>query len=176
MGRRGKAEDEGFESLSLQQDGLMPTPLPGAFISPWILPRAIKQSTGLFDTPVCGLVPPFRIPNPMAKKKHTRMGVLLFWQRMRDSNPRERGQSPVCYRYTNPLCWDYYTQIFVKVKKSFCLFQTFSSQGKGLPVRTSSFRYRKVASSPWSRSMVRIWRSCFCVLGCIRSRSMPRSK
>ena len=27
----------------------------------------------------------------------------LFWQRMRDSNPRERSQSPVCYRYTNPL-------------------------------------------------------------------------
>ena len=26
-----------------------------------------------------------------------------FWQRMRDSNPRERSQSPVCYRYTNPL-------------------------------------------------------------------------
>ena len=30
-------------------------------------------------------------------------GYLLFWQRMRDSNPRERSQSPVCYRYTNPL-------------------------------------------------------------------------
>ncbi len=30
-------------------------------------------------------------------------GVQL-WQRMRDSNPRKRSQSPVCYRYTNPLC------------------------------------------------------------------------
>ena len=30
--------------------------------------------------------------------------VFLFWQRMRDSNPRKRSQSPVCYRYTNPLC------------------------------------------------------------------------
>ena len=29
--------------------------------------------------------------------------VSLFWQRMRDSNPRKRSQSPVCYRYTNPL-------------------------------------------------------------------------
>ena len=29
--------------------------------------------------------------------------TVLFWQRMRDSNPRERSQSPVCYRYTNPL-------------------------------------------------------------------------
>ena len=33
----------------------------------------------------------------------TRMGICYFWQRMRDSNPRERSQSPVCYRYTNPL-------------------------------------------------------------------------
>ena len=29
-------------------------------------------------------------------------GVQL-WQGMRDSNPRKRSQSPVCYRYTNPL-------------------------------------------------------------------------
>ena len=27
----------------------------------------------------------------------------FLWQRMRDSNPRKRSQSPVCYRYTNPL-------------------------------------------------------------------------
>ena len=33
----------------------------------------------------------------------TRMGICYFWQRMRDSNPRKRSQSPVCYRYTNPL-------------------------------------------------------------------------
>ena len=26
-----------------------------------------------------------------------------FWQRMRDSNPHKRSQSPVCYLYTNPL-------------------------------------------------------------------------
>ena len=31
------------------------------------------------------------------------MGICIFWQRMRDSNPRKRSQSPVCYRYTNPL-------------------------------------------------------------------------
>ena len=37
-------------------------------------------------------------------KKTTPKGCGLFWQRMRDSNPRERSQSPVCYRYTNPLC------------------------------------------------------------------------
>ena len=31
------------------------------------------------------------------------MGIWFLWQRMRDSNPRKRSQSPVCYRYTNPL-------------------------------------------------------------------------
>ena len=32
-----------------------------------------------------------------------RMFGELSWQGMRDSNPRKRSQSPVCYRYTNPL-------------------------------------------------------------------------
>ena len=36
------------------------------------------------------------------KKEETPKGV-SSWQRMRDSNPRKRSQSPVCYRYTNPL-------------------------------------------------------------------------
>ena len=50
------------------------------------------------------VVPPFRIRScPLPKIKATRMGGFYFWQRMRDSNPRERSQSPVCYRYTNPL-------------------------------------------------------------------------
>ncbi len=46
------------------------------------------------------------------------MGICYFWQRMRDSNPRKRSQSPVCYRYTNPLYAEqlYYTQLFQKVK------------------------------------------------------------
>ena len=42
----------------------------------------------------------------------------IFWQGMRDSNPRKRSQSPVCYRYTNPLterlseAHDYYNDLF----------------------------------------------------------------
>ena len=38
----------------------------------------------------------------------------FLWQRMRDSNPRKRSQSPVCYRYTNPLFTNqmYYTPFF----------------------------------------------------------------
>ena len=48
------------------------------------------------------------------------------WQGMRDSNPRKRSQSPVCYRYTNPLyaCLSskgmiYYTRLFAFVKHFF---------------------------------------------------------
>ena len=40
------------------------------------------------------------------KRKNLRsLGIVGFssWQGMRDSNPRKRSQSPVCYRYTNPL-------------------------------------------------------------------------
>ncbi len=29
--------------------------------------------------------------------------IALRWQRMKDSNPHKRSQSPVCYHYTNPL-------------------------------------------------------------------------
>ena len=47
-----------------------------------------------------------RIPIPAIKNADTRMGICIFWQRMRDSNPRKRSQSPVCYRYTNPLGGD----------------------------------------------------------------------
>ena len=36
------------------------------------------------------------------KKPHRKVWFFC-WQRMRDSNPRKRSQSPVCYRYTNPL-------------------------------------------------------------------------
>ena len=50
---------------------------------------------------------------------------------MRDSNPRKRSQSPVCYRYTNPLNCAvlysvyYYTHIGGKVKCFFLLFSFF---------------------------------------------------
>ncbi len=50
------------------------------------------------------------------------MGICYFWQRMRDSNPRKRSQSPVCYRYTNPLCCgqhEYYIAISKNVKYFF---------------------------------------------------------
>ena len=41
-----------------------------------------------------------------ANKKGHPFGWPFHWQRMRDSNPRKRSQSPVCYRYTNPLGGD----------------------------------------------------------------------
>ncbi len=108
---------------------------PGAFLRTWILPRAKKVSTGHFFAPVCALVPPFQIPNPMLKIPHTRMGMGNFWQRMRDSNPRERSQSPVCYRYTNPLSAErlYYTQFFQNVKHILDVFSFFAFRMSRFP-------------------------------------------
>ncbi len=62
----------------------------------------------------------------------------LSWQGMRDSNPRKRSQSPVCYRYTNPLyscsgtdpeSMIYYTAIFQIVKHFFVKSETFPRYG-----------------------------------------------
>ena len=68
------------------------------------------------------------------KKSHTfRCG---FWQRMRDSNPRKRSQSPVCYRYTNPLCLADNTVIIrLFSKKSSTFFKIFEIflQGRVAP-------------------------------------------
>ena len=54
--------------------------------------------------------------------------TVILWQRMRDSNPRKRSQSPVCYRYTNPLCVKhgyYYSEQHEKVKNFFPFFASF---------------------------------------------------
>ena len=56
---------------------------------------------------------------PKNEEKHLRFKRITgVWQGMRDSNPRKRSQSPVCYRYTNPLtellseAHDYYSDLF----------------------------------------------------------------
>ena len=118
--------------------------------------HGLKSVHWTLFAPVCALVPPFRIPShPLPITKATLLGGLCYWQRMRDSNPRERSQSPVCYRYTNPLSVT--VLLYAKICKSQALFSHssgFSSQGQGAPVRTSCFRYRKVSFSPFSASMV----------------------
>ena len=50
----------------------------------------------------------FESPSEAKIKTPSVRMVFLFWQRMRDSNPRKRSQSPVCYRYTNPLYAEHY--------------------------------------------------------------------
>ena len=56
-----------------------------------------------YATGISHLIGSNPIPNPMLKNPRPRKRSGIFWQRMRDSNPRKRSQSPVCYRYTNPL-------------------------------------------------------------------------
>ena len=49
-----------------------------------------------------------------------------FWQRVKDSNPHKRSQSPVCYHYTNPLC-SFDEQVLLYQRISICqeLFDKF---------------------------------------------------
>ena len=65
-------------------------------------------------------------------RNHRCMGMLFYWQRMRDSNPRKRSQSPVCYRYTNPLSQAqyYYTHLLEKVKHFFPVHEKIFIPGK----------------------------------------------
>lgn len=35
--------------------------------------------------------------------KNNTFRAISVWQRVKDSNPHKRSQSPVCYHYTNPL-------------------------------------------------------------------------
>ncbi len=72
-------------------------------------------------------IPPGRVD--LVEKDSDRYTIrVFFWQRMRDSNPRKRSQSPVCYRYTNPLCVKhgyYYIRGVKKVKHFFPIFKSF---------------------------------------------------
>ena len=59
----------------------------------------------------------------------------FLWQRVKDSNPHRRSQSPACYHYTNPLSVVrrvanryYYTKIAVIVKPFFRFFQIISKK------------------------------------------------
>ncbi len=167
---------DGFESLSLlfcNKNGLMPTPLQDAFISPWILPRAKKCPPDTFYTSVrtgAALSNPFS--SSANNKTHTERCGFYYWQRMRDSNPRKRSQSPVCYRYTNPLSHERLL-LYARNGKSQDLFSVFAkfshpfynifprirrsiqtcSQGKGFPFKTCFLIYIKVSFSPRSRSI-----------------------
>ena len=99
------AEDEGFDLIMVWPP------------SSWRQAALIRAAFRLVRTP----------PESDGKKeKPHQMVWLSFWQRMRDSNPRKRSQSPVCYRYTNPLCCEqhgYYTANSQNVKNFFSFIQ-----------------------------------------------------
>ena len=115
---------------SPQQNGSLFTSVPDAPSDPWILPRAKNMlSPACFCTSVrTGAALSNPVSSSANEKDHTQRCGLFHWQRMRDSNPRKRSQSPVCYRYTNPLyAWHgyYYTHATGKVKKFFPFFAEF---------------------------------------------------
>ncbi len=89
------------------QSALPYAPVPDASEKARILPRAKKCPPDTFYTSVrtgAALSNPFS--SSANKKRPSERMVFFCWQRMRDSNPRKRSQSPVCYRYTNPLGGD----------------------------------------------------------------------
>ncbi len=83
-------------------------------------------------------------PSSSQKNPQPRKRSGIFWQRMRDSNPRKRSQSPVCYRYTNPLyhCDSVVARVLLypKLGKSQELFFIF------LPFSAAKIAYPKAAN------------------------------
>ena len=115
------AEDEGFDLIKE-------------------LPPSSWRQTTVHRTVVFRWV---RIRMELLKQKpQPQMWSGFFWQRMRDSNPRKRSQSPVCYRYTNPLNVKhgyYYIQTSRKVKNFFRKFSTFLLVDLFCPVMAKLF-------------------------------------
>ena len=101
------------------------------------------------------------IPNPPVKRKATPYGVAFFLAEDEGFEPPQtESESGVLPLHKSSMRG---TKLIIlklpeKSRDFFKIFQ-FSSQGNFLPFRTSSFRYRKVFSSPSSRSMVRIYSS-----------------
>ena len=84
---------------------------------------ATSVCTGGSNMPPAYCILHLRIPIRAKIKIAIRMDGNFYWQRMRDSNPRERSQSPVCYRYTNPLSGPYLLYAkFTKCQEIFLIF------------------------------------------------------
>ena len=64
-----------------------------------VLPPSSRRQATVHRTVAFEMV---RFPH-IPKKKHP-VGVLLFWSRVRESNPPSRLGKPLYYRYTNPAC------------------------------------------------------------------------
>ena len=54
-----------------------------------------------------------------SKKGHHPMGGVLFWSRVRESNPPSRLGKPLYYRYTNPALWGHYSRQHMKNQAHF---------------------------------------------------------
>ena len=114
------------------------------------------------------------IPNPLAKRKATPYGVaFLLAEDEGFEPPQTESESGVLPLHKSSMRGTKLIILKLPKKSSdfFKIFQ-FSSQGNFLPFRTSSFRYRKVLSSPSSRSMVRIYSSSRWVCSFISRRSL----
>ena len=101
----------------------------------------------------------FESPSEANKKRHPN-GWRFCWQRMRDSNPRKRSQSPVCYRYTNPLSHGQ-RLLYAQRRKSQALFS------KTLHIFSAPFK----ASLSHNKSIMQLHRLHDCVSRQIKAQS-----
>ena len=111
--------------------------------------------------------------NPIIKKADTHLGICFLAEDEGFEPPQTESESGVLPLHKSSMRGT--KMIILKLpKKSSPFFKNFhfSSQGKFLPARTTSFRYLKVFSSPSSRSMVRIYSSSRWVCSFISRRSL----
>ena len=161
-----------------------------ASIGLWILPRAKKHATGMFFA-LPTARPPSSNPESDAKKKPTTMWSVSFLAEDEGFEPPQtESESGVLPLHKSSIAGTFIIiRTFSKMSRSFLKFfqnsdegilptkkATYSSQGKGFPGKTWCFKYRKVFSSPSSRSMVSKKSSSCLVWGCIQLRSALRIK
>ena len=84
----------------------------------------------------CSAIGKVRFTNPARALFHWKentfclstKGVFFSWQRVKDLNPHIRSQSPLCYHYTNPLCFA--EQILLYTSWAICQQKLFNSWKK----------------------------------------------
>ena len=163
-------EDEVFVWVSATRDAHPSTFLRNASECAWIIPRPKKHATGIFFPAV--QLPVSSNPYPNGKQKKTTPNGVVFFCLAEDEGfepPQTESESGVLPLHKSSIAG---TFVIIRTfsKKSRSFFKNFkiscgiiftrkkvlySSQGKGFPASTCSFRYRKVTFSPSSRSMAR---------------------
>ena len=163
----------------------------GAFARPWILPRTKKCPPDTFCTRVrTGAALSTPISSSANNKSYPFGWLLLLAEDEGFEPPQTESESGVLPLHKSSIAGTFVIILtFSEKSRSFlkkfkisdegilpAKKATYSSQGKGFPGKTWCFKYRKVFSSPSSRSMVSKKSNSCLVWGCIQLRSALRIK